>query len=116
MSSTFQHRLREALGGQSPRSAARAIAPGGLERTIYGYLRGEHVPTLGRAIAFAAYFGCTLDWLVGLADTGGPTSAWDPNYKLPGQHGWGLRVWHFRLPATALRRWADRGERHHETA
>ncbi|MGN0788403.1 MAG: helix-turn-helix domain-containing protein [Christensenellales bacterium] len=70
----FAERLTELIfdSKKTARDVAREVGIG--KTTIYEYLSGNKMPTLGNLIKIADYFGCSTDYLLGLEEESIETS------------------------------------------
>ena len=64
--SNFSERLKECLGEERPAEVARSLHIA--RSTIYELLRGSFLPSTRVLILLADRFGCSADYLLGLAD------------------------------------------------
>ncbi len=68
--SDFASRLKELRGsrGLTQKQLGDAIGGNGSKRVIQSYELSDREPTLGKLLALADYFECSLDYLCGRSD------------------------------------------------
>ena len=66
----FVERLKELLSDHEMKPAHLAKELGVTRKVICRYLNGERFPSLNMAFRMAAYFHCSIDFLLGRSDTG----------------------------------------------